>query len=336
MKRQSDSYLNATQILKTAGVDKGRRTKILEREILSGEHEKVQGGYGKYQGTWVPFQRGVEFCTRYGVAELLRPLLEFDPSNPVQASALQTKDEALSAHRKFKAASNSNNGNYSQLPSTPFGPPLMLSAAYSTPDHNHRQLQTMTTPMQNGYPNHQYQTFEVGPTSAQLSRAADQAQNAIAADHPDHPPSSFQNAMSMPPPISPVKQQQPQQQSLLSQSPAQVYANLHDQDDSDTFVSLPPLTPDQVTNWDKSREFMMNIFLENEIDEPASILRSDDTVLDVDVPIDEFSHTALHWAATLGRISTVIALLDRSAEPKRTNAARGECTYSSSPSNEQS
>lgn len=52
MKRQSDSWLNATQILKVAGIDKGRRTKILEKEIITGPHEKVQGGYGKYQGTW--------------------------------------------------------------------------------------------------------------------------------------------------------------------------------------------------------------------------------------------------------------------------------------------
>jgi regulatory protein SWI6 len=47
MRRRSDSWLNATQILKVAGVDKGKRTKVLEREILPGEHEKVQGGYGK-------------------------------------------------------------------------------------------------------------------------------------------------------------------------------------------------------------------------------------------------------------------------------------------------
>jgi len=52
MRRRSDSFLNATQILKVAGIDKGRRTKILEKEVLNGEHEKVQGGYGKYQGTW--------------------------------------------------------------------------------------------------------------------------------------------------------------------------------------------------------------------------------------------------------------------------------------------
>jgi hypothetical protein len=52
MRRRSDSYVNATQILKVAGIDKGHRTKILEKEILPGKHEIVQGGYGKYQGTW--------------------------------------------------------------------------------------------------------------------------------------------------------------------------------------------------------------------------------------------------------------------------------------------
>lgn len=52
MRRRSDSYLNATQILKLGGLEKGKRTKILEREILPSIHEKIQGGYGKYQGTW--------------------------------------------------------------------------------------------------------------------------------------------------------------------------------------------------------------------------------------------------------------------------------------------
>ena len=57
MRRRSDSWLNATQILKVAGFDKPQRTRILEREVQKGEHEKVQGGYGKYQGMstrWSP------------------------------------------------------------------------------------------------------------------------------------------------------------------------------------------------------------------------------------------------------------------------------------------
>src|SRR5271156_1755583 len=50
MRRRSDSWLNATQILKVAGFDKPQRTRVLEREVQKGLHEKVQGGYGKYQG----------------------------------------------------------------------------------------------------------------------------------------------------------------------------------------------------------------------------------------------------------------------------------------------
>ncbi|KAH8093276.1 transcription factor [Cristinia sonorae] len=80
MRRRADSYVNATQILKVAGVDKGRRTKILEKEILPGKHEIVQGGYGKYQGTWIPLERGRDIALQYGVAPLLAPLFDFVPN----------------------------------------------------------------------------------------------------------------------------------------------------------------------------------------------------------------------------------------------------------------
>ncbi|THH17791.1 hypothetical protein EW146_g3091 [Bondarzewia mesenterica] len=81
MRRRADSYVNATQILKVAGIDKGRRTKILEKEILPGKHEIVQGGYGKYQGTWIPLERGRDIAIQYGVAHLLAPLFDFMPSS---------------------------------------------------------------------------------------------------------------------------------------------------------------------------------------------------------------------------------------------------------------
>ena len=51
MRRQSDNWVNATHILKAAGFDKPARTRILERDVQKGRHEKVQGGYGKFQGT---------------------------------------------------------------------------------------------------------------------------------------------------------------------------------------------------------------------------------------------------------------------------------------------
>lgn len=51
MRRRADNWVNATHILKAAGFDKPARTRILEREVQRGVHEKIQGGYGKYQGT---------------------------------------------------------------------------------------------------------------------------------------------------------------------------------------------------------------------------------------------------------------------------------------------
>lgn len=50
MRRRYDDFINATHILKVADYDKPARTRILEREVQKGHHEKIQGGYGKYQG----------------------------------------------------------------------------------------------------------------------------------------------------------------------------------------------------------------------------------------------------------------------------------------------
>ena len=54
MRRRSDSYMNATQLLKVAGVEKAKRTRIIERDLVAsgGTYQKIQGGYGRYQGTW--------------------------------------------------------------------------------------------------------------------------------------------------------------------------------------------------------------------------------------------------------------------------------------------
>ncbi|KWU47504.1 apses-domain-containing protein [Rhodotorula sp. JG-1b] len=80
MRRKADAWLNATQILKVAGFDKPQRTRVLEREVQKNTHEKVQGGYGKYQGTWVPMERGIALSRQYGVDRLLQPIFDFVPT----------------------------------------------------------------------------------------------------------------------------------------------------------------------------------------------------------------------------------------------------------------
>ncbi|KAG6889747.1 hypothetical protein C0992_004265 [Termitomyces sp. T32_za158] len=134
MRRRNDSYVNATQILKVAGVDKGRRTKILEKEILPGKHEIVQGGYGKYQGTWIPLEKGREIAEQYGVAPLLSPLFDFTPSTsslstlPVGTSGGTASPRPLSAASSYSSIGQT--GNYmSSMPSALAPPPIMPGSA---------------------------------------------------------------------------------------------------------------------------------------------------------------------------------------------------------------
>lgn len=128
MRRRADGWLNATQILKIAGIEKTRRTKILEKSILTGEHEKIQGGYGKFQGTWIPLQRAQEVAAEYNVSHLLQPILEFDPATADQIPKLyQRKKPAPSARNSSASAINDGRSatptkHYSPAPSSVGGP----------------------------------------------------------------------------------------------------------------------------------------------------------------------------------------------------------------------
>lgn len=106
MRRRHDDWINATHILKVADYDKPQRTRILEREVQKGIHEKVQGGYGKYQGwdrasttglskvaelspigTWVPLNDGRTLAERNHVLHKLQALFDYVPGDksPPQA-----------------------------------------------------------------------------------------------------------------------------------------------------------------------------------------------------------------------------------------------------------
>lgn len=78
MRRKADSWINATHILKIAKYPKARRTRILEKDVQTGIHEKVQGGYGKYQGTYVPLEIGKELALSFGVYDILKPIFDFE------------------------------------------------------------------------------------------------------------------------------------------------------------------------------------------------------------------------------------------------------------------
>ncbi|KAH8695003.1 putative apses transcription factor [Talaromyces proteolyticus] len=110
MRRRADDWINATHILKIAGFDKPSRTRILEREVQKGVHEKVQGGYGKYQGTWIPLSDARLLAERNNILDKIRPILDYvagdrsPPPAPKHTTASKPRAPRLSAAAKRAAS----------------------------------------------------------------------------------------------------------------------------------------------------------------------------------------------------------------------------------------
>ncbi|KAI7363561.1 apses transcription factor [Hortaea werneckii] len=116
MRRRSDDWINATHILKVADYDKPSRTRILEREVQKGTHEKVQGGYGKYQGTWIPLEDGRDLAAKNGVLEKLMPIFTFVPGDRSPPPAPKHLTAASSKPRVPKAVAAQKRTSAPALP----------------------------------------------------------------------------------------------------------------------------------------------------------------------------------------------------------------------------
>ncbi|SCW00085.1 LAFE_0B09120g1_1 [Lachancea fermentati] len=85
MRRCMDNWVNITQVFKIASFTKTQRTKILEKESNMVKHEKIQGGYGRFQGTWIPLENAHYLVQKYSISDnVVLTILHFqlDPRNP--------------------------------------------------------------------------------------------------------------------------------------------------------------------------------------------------------------------------------------------------------------
>ena len=244
MRRKDDSFLNATQILKVAGIDKGKRTKILEKEIITGEHEKVQGGYGKYQGTWIPFERGVQLASQFNVDTWLAPILEFIPPSPGKVDCTPSKEQVLSLNKSNKKKS---------------------------PDSSVRKARrkSISTPVMS-------------------SNSTD------GFAYPGYGPPAKRHKMDPPP--------MPQQQ---------LFSSNHE----DEFVKQAQ--PEE--RGGRHRATLMAMFLSDNPNHIPEILLAPVPDLDVNIVIDDQGHTALHWAAALGRIDILRLLISKGGDVMKVN-----------------
>ncbi|SCW01795.1 LAFE_0E07426g1_1 [Lachancea fermentati] len=129
MKRKADDWVNATHILKAAKFAKAKRTRILEKEVIKDIHEKVQGGFGKYQGTWVPLDIARKLAVKFDVLDELRPLFDFrqveGSASPPQAPKhhhASRSDSTKKRAAKGGLVTKSKNSESSSSSSTPTVP----------------------------------------------------------------------------------------------------------------------------------------------------------------------------------------------------------------------
>ncbi|KAF6804573.1 start control protein Cdc10 [Colletotrichum sojae] len=346
MRRRLDSCLNATQILKVAGVDKGRRTKILEKEIQTGEHEKVQGGYGKYQGTWINFERGVEVCRQYGVEQLLRPLLTYDMGQDGGVAGrgdfnTPTKEQAQAAQRKRMYNEARSNGQ-ADLSTTFFkgisttarnAVAAMSKARFDSPGPRGRNGPTNAPSFsrqnstQNGddFPGNSQQSFasDYGQ-QADSAYSTQQSQQQIDGLEPARkrqrvtvtPAESFgaySNSMEMYQGTFPGSPTEPNESFIYSQA---------NQPAHDGHSALTPLPLEMSPDAESKRSLLMSLFMDSASSDNNKLdMLKTFAPIELDMPIDQQSHTALHWAATLARMQLLRALIASGASPFRVNAS---------------
>lgn len=353
MRRRHDSCLNATQILKVAGVDKGKRTKILEKEIQTGEHEKVQGGYGKYQGTWIKFERGVEVCRQYGVEEILRPLLTYDMGQDGGVAGqgdfnTPTKEQAMAAQRKrmynssAEGRPNGVNGTFfKNISSTASHAVAAISKArFDSPNPRSRNGPPSRAPsfsrqpsMQNGdeFPGNSQQSFASEYSQHVDSAYSTQQPNGVPPLPEAEPPRKRQR-VNMTPADSfggygqnmdayanafPGSPTEPNESFMYSQSAIRDRSPI--EEGSGSQAPLPyEMSPDA----EMKRNMLMSLFMDSSTPDFSKhdLLRTL-THSELDMPIDPPSHTALHWAATLSRIPLLRALIAAGASPYRVNSS---------------
>ncbi|KAH6612835.1 hypothetical protein B0J18DRAFT_375319 [Chaetomium sp. MPI-SDFR-AT-0129] len=352
MRRQTDGWLNATQILKVAGVEKGRRTKILEKEIQTGEHEKVQGGYGKYQGTWIPFERGYEVCRQYAVEELLMRLLTHKRGQEGTTTDVDTptKEQAMAAQRKrmYNAGSQENRTNglsgtfFKNISSTASHAISAISKArFDSPGPRNRSGPSRApsfhrqSSMQdaNDFPANSQQSFVSDYGHHPDAAFGSQTSQPPNGDNNEQPPRKRQRVLTPANSFGGLTPTYPQLDGYAANYPGSptepnesfIYsqAGIHvDQEPNYPPGPLRPLPHDMSPEADARRSMLMGLFMDpSGPDESKRNTLRNMIPQELDVPIDSQSHTALHWAATLTRMPLLRSLIEAGASPFRVNAA---------------
>ncbi|KAG6901547.1 hypothetical protein C0995_010657 [Termitomyces sp. Mi166 len=304
MRRRADSWLNATQILKVAGFDKPQRTRVLEREVQKGEHEKVQGGYGKYQGptispsltrqatdanptitgTWIPLERGLSLAKQYNCETLLRPIIDFQPA--AKSPPLAPKHLVASTTRPTRRPPTAESSSTVSMIHTRSSRRAAPGGADDDSDH-----ETLSAR---------------GSEDGSMTPSPSEASSSSRTPSPIHSPAPSYVSVG----------HGDDRHAATSKSRRNRYRRTaDDQYDNDSDGEQNGIG-DARSYGDQILEYFIS-----DTTQIPPILISPPPDFDPNMAIDDDGHTALHWACAMGRIRIVKLLLTAGADIFKVNKA---------------
>ncbi|EPX71024.1 MBF transcription factor complex subunit Cdc10 [Schizosaccharomyces octosporus yFS286] len=291
LRRCSDSHFNISQILRLAGTSSLENAAELDEIIENGEYENVDIKDPHVDGVWVPFGKAVSTAKKYGVYEMLQSLISFNldlfpklsksPEHPDK----DPQEAYLSNRLPLR---NHNHNNLSKV-----GKPSNNAGNISSPSFMNKQEQKA------GKRSNMYLLDSSSITTPENSIKR----------HKLHSP-GYSYPASFPSAYLPSTQQEVHLKKEKLEFPISF---------STLTASLPPLDQNVMHDYNTSKDVLTSIFLDLNNSDIKFVESKLTDLLDLDVPIDELGHAALHWAAALAKMPLLNVLISRKANSLRGN-----------------
>lgn len=339
MRRCKDDWVNATQILKCCNFPKAKRTKILEKEIQTGPHEKVQGGYGRFQGTWVALEDARRLAAAYGVTEETAPVLFIDSSDPnldIPHKLKPASKESASGKRKYMkkkvkespakkykldlSEENADNNcfvePYNQAQNLPYQMPKM-------PGFNYMMQQQQQEQQVQQQPQHQLQQQV---PQAQMQQAQQQQQFHIQQQMQQqiynkvpnqYPMNYMMNQSGLTVPSSQSTNDWSQDELRNKESDTSMSSNEEKPKFIPRFGDAPSSDIQKLEDGSYSSQLLK--FFSDDTSAIPYFIYNPPYDFNVNEPIDDEGHTPLHWAASIGNYPMIHLLLSKGASPLDVN-----------------
>ncbi|KAM9903507.1 hypothetical protein OXX79_003302 [Metschnikowia pulcherrima] len=321
MRRCKDNWANATQILKLCNFPKAKRTKILERGVQQGLHEKVQGGYGRFQGTWIPLEAAQKLATDHEIAEETVPVLFVDVNDPKVKIPRKTKGTGAKdntpSKRKYVRKTGADVATPKKMRLEDQLPPQAVFTQVqphppqrtgSNVAHNGVHAPPMAGPPQQMRPV-PMPVPEFGPAFSRqypqfaLPESTFAPQAPVFAKQNYGPPADAQGVF-------------PHRATPSHSTNETNWSQEEHTRDSDTSISSgDPKVGAQTHDEDRSYVSQIVRFFSEESAPIPYFLYNPPPDFNIDEAIDNEGHSTLHWAVSLGNLNLVHLLLSKHANP---------------------